>query len=148
MKKKAIGIVGIIITTIIIAECFIKAGGTILKMMTISGVILCNKEDKEFIYTNSKLKENFSIIIYERGTHDNTIVKVIKNSKFGLPSMFGEEIIIEDNEKNTTSNLCEYIRKNGNYDYAMFVCTFPYIIIIVISWLIFDKKLITLINNN
>lgn len=147
MKKKVIGIVGTIITTIIMAVCIIKVGGTFLKMMTISGIILCNKEDKEFIYTISKLKEDFSIIIYEEGTHDNTIVKVIKNSKLGLPSMFGEKIILEDNEKHTDSRLCEYIRRNDNSDYAMFVCIFPYIIIIVISWLIFDKKLITLINN-
>lgn len=95
----------------------------------------------------TKLKEDFSIIIYEEGTHDNTIVKVIKKNKFGLPSMFGEKIILEDNEKHTNSRLCEYIRRNDNSDYAMFVCIFPYIIIIVISWLIFDKKLITLINN-
>lgn len=109
--------------------CLIKIGGTFLKMMTISGIILCNKEDKEFIYTNSKLKEDFSIIIYEEGTHDNTIVKVIKKNKFGLPSMFGEKIILEDNEKHTNSRLCEYIRRNDNSDYAMFVCIFPYIII-------------------
>lgn len=35
MKKKVIGIVGTIITTILIAVCIIKVGGTFLKMMTI-----------------------------------------------------------------------------------------------------------------
>ena len=148
MKKKVIGIVGTIITTIIMAICFIKAIGTVLSIIPISGIILCDKENKEFIYKNSKLEEDFSIIIYEEGTHDNTIVKVIKKNKFCLPSMFGEKIILEDNEKHTDSCLCEYIRKNDNSDYAMFVCIFPYIIIMIISWLIFEKKLIPMINKN
>lgn len=148
MKKRIIGIIGTCFIVIILTFCIIRVTGTFFKIKLSSGTVLCNEEDRNFISKKANINEKFYIITYSEGKADNKIAKVILKGKNLFPSMFGDEMIIEETASKENGEICEYIRKNNNADYAIFICTLPYIIIIAITVGIFNKILIPMINYN
>lgn len=149
MKKKIIGIIGTIFIIIILSFCIIRGAGTFFKIWLSSGTILCNEEDKEFISNKANIDVDFYIVSYIEGKDgEDKTAKVILKNKNIFPSIYGEEIVIEQNEGKRDGEICTYIRENDNSDYAIFICTLPYIIIMIITWIVFNKILIPMINND
>ena len=148
MKKKRIGIICTCLIAIILTFCVIRIMETFFKIILSSGTVLCNEEERDFISKKTNIDERFFIITYSEGKIDNKIAKVILNEKNIFPSMLGDEMIIEETESKKNGEICEYIRKNDNSYYAIFICTLPYIIIIIITAGIFNKVIIPMINYN
>lgn len=145
--RRIIGIIGTIFIIIILCFCIIRSIGTPFRIIFSAGTILCNAENKEFISKKANIYEDFYIAQYNDDKDgENKTAKVILKGNNIFPSVYGKEIIIEQKEGKDEGEICTYISDNDNSSYAILICTLPYIITIILAWIIFNKLLIPMIN--
>lgn len=148
MIKKVLAIIGIIFSILIFTFCIIRILGIFPFILT-NNVLLCNKEDKEFIRQNSNIQGDFDIVYKTTGheyVHDIVVKAIIKGWNI-FPSIYGEQVVIE-RSSDIGGNIERYIHENSNVAYAFLVLLIPYVFIIILVWLILVKLLIPIINKN
>ncbi len=99
-------------------------------------VIWCGKEEKEYI----KKEEGFiniksNIATFRSSYNDGEIVSLLN----GFPSIFTKETIIGGYE------ISEYIKERSNKFEAMIKCSLPYIVVCIVIYIIYYKKLLPIL---
>ena len=148
MIKKILAIIGIFCVILILTFCVIRILGIIPFTFT-NSVLICNKEDKEFIRQNSNIKRDFDIVYTTTGREygdDVVVIAIIKRWSI-LPNIYGEQVVIE-RASDFGGKIERYIYENFDTAYVLFVLLIPYVFIIILVWLVLIKLLIPIINKN
>ena len=146
MIKKVLAIIGIFCVILILTFCIIRILGIIPFTFT-NSVLICDKEDKEFIRKNSNIKSDFNIVYSTTGREygdDVVVIAIIKGWNI-FPSIYGEQVVIE-RMSDFGGKIERYIYENFDTAYALFVLLIPYVSIIILVWLILIKLLIPIVN--
>ena len=132
--KICIGIFVVIfaISLVRIAQCFFTI------YIYYDYVIWCGKEDKSYIQDKMGVSSNFSIACGDLTFRcENQSVTLIN----GFPSVFSKEKIIEAGIDSTI----EYIKERSNKFEAMIKCSLPYIVGCIAIYIIYYKKLLSIL---
>ena len=99
-------------------------------------VIWCGKEEKEYIEEETgfiEIKSN--IATFRNSYNDSEIISLLN----GFPSIFTKETIIGGYE------ISEYIKERSNKFEAMVKCSLPYIVVCIVIYIIYYKKLLPIL---
>ena len=93
-----------------------------------------DKEDKSYIESYSNIKSNFNIVVCKMSWGMEKIEEL--SAMKGYPSIFTKKININN------SALQEYIKENSNPGEVVIKCSIPYILICIVSIIIFHRILL------
>ena len=131
--KKAISIIFVII-------CILSLIPLVLELITIltsEYIMICSKEDKEYIQTISHTNYDFKIAILDVKSFTNpySSTEIIINNVLPYPTTIGEKKIIENNPDNIKNIVSSYIETHSNKLLVLGICMIPYIILYTVTYI-------------
>ena len=110
-------------------------------ILTTEYVMLCSKEDREYIQKISHTNYDFKIAMVEVKGFMNPYsdAEIVINDILPYPSTFGERKVIENNPENIKNNISLYIEEHSNKPLVFVVCLAPYTIFYLLITLIYVK---------
>ena len=110
-------------------------------ILTTEYVMLCSKEDREYIQKISHTNYDFKIAkVEEKGfMNPYSDAEIVINDILPYPSTFGERKVIENNPENIKNNISLYIEEHSNKPLVFVVCLAPYTIFYLLITLIYVK---------
>lgn len=110
-------------------------------ILTTEYVMLCSKEDREYIQKISHTNYDFKIAMVEVKGFMNPYsdAEIVINDILPYPSTFGERKVIENNPENIKNNISIYIEEHSNKPLVFVVCLAPYTIFYLLITLIYVK---------
>ena len=110
-------------------------------ILTTEYVMLCSKEDREYIHKISHTNYDFKIAMVEEKGFINPYsdAEIVINDILPYPSTFGERKVIENNPENIKNNISLYIEEHSNKPLVFVVCLAPYTIFYLLITLIYVK---------
>lgn len=130
MKRKTI-------STMLVALSILSLIPLIIELFTIlttEYMMICSKEDREYIQSISHTNYDFKIAVVkvEGFMNPSSDAKIIINNILPYPTTFGEQKVIENNPDNIKGIISSYIETHSNKLLILVVCILPYIFLYTI----------------
>ena len=130
MKRKTI-------STMLVALSILSLMPLIIGLFTIlttEYMIVCSKEDREYIQSISHTNYDFKIAVVkvEGFMNPSSDAKIIINNILPYPTTFGEQKVIENNPDNIKGIISSYIETHSNKLLVLVVCILPYMFLYTI----------------
>lgn len=125
---------------ILVIICILSLIPLVIELFTIltsEYIMICSKEDKEYIQTISHTNYDFKIAILDVEGFMNPYsnAKIIINNVLPYPTIIGEKKIIENNSDNIKNIVSSYIETHSNKLLVLGVCVVPYIILYTVTYI-------------
>ena len=130
MKTKTITTILIIISILSLIPLSIE----LFTILTTEYMMICSKEDREYIQSISHTNYDFKIAVVkvEGFINPSSDAKIIINNVLPYPTTFGEQKVIENNPDNIKGIISSYIETNSNKLFVLVVCILPYMFLYTI----------------
>ena len=130
MKRKTI-------STMLVALSILSLIPLIIELFTIlttEYMMICSKEDREYIQSISHTNYDFKIAVVkvEGFMNPSSDAKIIINNILPYPTTFGEQKVVENNPDNIKGIISSYIETHSNKLLILVVCILPYIFLYTI----------------
>ena len=130
MKRKTI-------STMLVALSILSLIPLIIELFTIltkEYMMICSKEDREYIQSISHTNYDFKIAVVkvEGFMNPSSDAKIIINNILPYPTTFGEQKVIENNPDNIKGIISSYIETHSNKLLVLVVCILPYMFLYTI----------------
>lgn len=130
MKRKTI-------STMLVALSILSLIPLIIELFTIlttEYMMICSKEDREYIQSISHTNYDFKIAVVkvEGFINPSSDAKIIINNILPYPTTFGEQKVVENNPDNIKGIISSYIETHSNKLLILVVCILPYIFLYTI----------------
>ena len=130
MKRKTI-------STMLVALSILSLIPLIIELFTIlttEYMMICSKEDREYIQSISHTNYDFKIAVVkvEGFMNPSSDAKIIINNILPYPTTFGEQKVIENNPDNIKGIISSYIETHSNKLLILVVCILSYIFLYTI----------------
>lgn len=130
MKRKTI-------STMLVALSILSLIPLIIELFTIlttEYMMICSKEDREYIKSISHTNYDFKIAVVkvEGFMNPSSDAKIIINNILPYPTTFGEQKVIENNPDNIKGIISSYIETHSNKLLVLVVCILPYMFLYTI----------------
>ena len=124
LKQKIIATILIILSILSLIPLSIE----LFTILTTEYMMICSKEDKEYIQSISHTNYDFKIAIVKVGGFMNPYsdAKIITNKVLPYPTTFGKQEIIENNPDNIKGIISSYIETHSNKLLVLVICILPY----------------------